>query len=461
MQVSPPSGVPIAIGMGGKISEKKQMKNTPFTLLLILSQTIAGQQKTDFKFSFGPKDVPGYEKVDPSFKYSDEKGYGFDFGTVPEAIDRGGKRSLTSGFVTSNKPFIFSVKIPEGNYNIKVIAGDLKESSETTIRVESRRLLFENIKTSPGKFETLASTINIRVPEISGTNEKVIKKPRELYKLDWDNKMTFEFNGSRPRICALEITKTEDAVTIYLAGNSTVVDQDDDPWASWGQMFPRFLREGIAVANHAESGLSLGSFISGNRLKKVLSTMRAGDYMFIEFGHNDMKEKGPDDGAYKSYTERLHLFIGDIRHKGGIPVIVSPANRRSFDNDGKISNSLGDYPAAAKKVAEDLKVPFIDLNAMTKTMYEAMGPEKSKNAFVIYPANSFAGEPKALNDNTHFNSYGAYQLTKCIIEGIKANNLGIKKYMIKGLPEYNPAKPDPFETFYLPLSPHSPVIINN
>jgi lysophospholipase L1-like esterase len=437
------------------------MKNTFFFLLLILSQSAATGQKTDFKFSFGPKEVPGYVRVNPSDTYSDENGYGFDFGTTPEAIDRGGKTSLTSGFVTSNKPFIFSVKIPEGNYNIKVITGDLKEATQTTIRAESRRLLFENIETAPAKFKTLSSTINIRVPEIGSTNEKVIKKPRELYKLDWDNKMTFEFNGSRPSICALEITRTEDAVTIYLAGNSTVVDQDDDPWASWGQMFPGFLREGIAVANHAESGLSLGSFISGNRLKKVLSTMKPGDYLFIEFGHNDMKEKGPDDGAYKSYSERMRLFVSETRKKRGIPVIVSPANRRSFGDDGKITNSLGEYPAAAKKVADDLNVPFIDLNAMTKTMYEAMGPEKSKNAFVIYPANSFPGEPNALNDNTHFNSYGAYQLAKCIIEGIRANNLGIKRFLIKGLPVYDPAEPDPFETFYLPLSPHSPVIITN
>ena len=428
-------------------------------LILVLTQTLSAQKITDYKFSFGQNEVPGYIKVDPSVKYSEEQGYGFDFGTVPIVIDRNGKKPLTSGFVTSDKPFLFSVTLPEGNYNIKVITGDLIEGSVTTVRAESRRLIFEKMKTVPGKFATLTATINIRVPEITGTNEKVMKKPRELYKLDWDNKMTFEFSDTRPCICALEITKVEDAVTVYLAGNSTVVDQDDDPWASWGQMFPRFLKQGIVVANHAESGLSLGSFISGNRLKKVLSTMKPGDYLFIEFGHNDMKEKGPDDGAYKSYSERLRLFISETRKKGGIPVIVSPANRRSFDDNGKITNSLGDYPAAAKKVARELNVAFIDLNSMTKTMYEALGPENSKKAFVIYPANSFPGEPNALNDNTHFNSYGAYQLAKCIIEGIKANNLGIKKYLIKGLPSYDPSKPDPFETFSLPLSLHSPVII--
>ena len=436
---------------------------------LILSITIAffcmsqviSQPKTDYKFSFGPKDVPGYIKVDPSVKYSDEKGYGFDFGTIPAAIASDTNKTLTSGFVTSDKPFFFSVALPEGNYNIKVLTGDLKESSVTTVRAESRRLIFERVKTAPGKFISLTATINIRVPEIVGTNEKVIKKPREQNKLDWDNKITFEFTDIRPCICYLEITKVENVITLYLAGNSTVVDQDDDPWASWGQMIPRFLKPGISVANYAESGLSLGSFISGNRLKKVLSVMKSGDYLFIEFGHNDMKENGPGDGAYKSYSERLRLFITETRKKGGIPVIVSPANRRSFGDNGRITNSLLDYPDAARKVAQDLNVPFINLNRMTKILYEAMGTENSKKAFVIYPPNSFPDQPNALNDNTHFNSYGAYQLAKCIIEGIRANNLGIKKFLIKGLPTYNPAKPDPAETFNLPLSPHSPVIITN
>jgi lysophospholipase L1-like esterase len=429
-------------------------------IYLVFLPAILPAQKTNYKFSFGPaKDVAGYIKVDPSQKYTPETGYGFDFGTIPFAVDRKGKKSLTSGFCTGDKPFFFSVNLPEGNYNIKIITGDLKEAALTTVRVESRRLLFEKIKTEPGKFQTLTATINVRVPQIGSTTEEVNRKTREQLKLNWDNKLTFEFTDKRPCICALEIIKVYDAVTIFLAGNSTVVDQDDDPWASWGQMLPRFLKQGIAVSNQAESGLSLGSFLSSNRLKKVLNMMKPGDYLFIEFGHNDQKEKGPDDGAFKSYSERMRLFVDEFRKKGGMPVIVSPANRRSFGDDGKITNSLGDYPEAAMKVAKELKVPFIDLNAMTKTLYETLGPEKSKNLFVIYPANSFPWEPNALNDNTHFNSYGAYQLVKCIIEGIKDNNLGIKKYLVKGLPDYDPAKPDLFEKFSLPMSQHSPVVI--
>jgi lysophospholipase L1-like esterase len=440
----------------------KQFKIYFSLVFAFVSINLTAQQPTTYKFSFNPvKEISGYIKVNPGTIYSPSTGYGFDFGTKPEAVNREGKKPLTDGFVTSNKPFFFSVKLPEGNYDIKILTGDLKAESFTTIRAESRRLLFEKVKTSPGEFQTLDATVNIRIPAIAGTGEEVKRKPREMNKLNWDDKLTFEFTDKHPCICALEITPAKDAVTVFLAGNSTVVDQDDDPWASWGQMFPGFLIKGIAVSNQAESGLSLGSFIGDNRLKKVLSMMKPGDYLFIEFGHNDQKEKGPDDGAYKSYSERMRLLVNEFRKKGGTPVIVSPANRRSFGEDGKITNSLGDYPQAAMQVAKELNVPFIDLNAMTKTLYEALGVDNSSKAFVIYPANTFPGQNAALNDNTHFNSYGAYELVKCIIEGIKANNLGITKYLKKELPSFDPAKPDKFENFSLPLSPHSPVIVTN
>lgn len=433
-----------------------------FIILASVPSTLTSQQISSYKFSFGPaKEAPGYIKVNASDKYSPHTGYGFDFGTIPFSIDRGGKKPLTSGFCTSDKPFFFSVTLPAGNYNIKIITGDLKEPSLTTVRAESRRLIFEKISSEPGKFRTITATINIRTPRIGDTGEEVTRKPREMNKLNWDEKLTFEFTGKRPCICALEISRIDDATTVFLAGNSTVVDQDDDPWASWGQIFPVFLKQGAAVSNQAESGLSLGSFLSSNRLKQVLNMMKPNDYLFIEFGHNDQKENGPDDGAFKSYSERMRLFVNEFRQKGGITIIVSPANRRTFGDDGKITNSLGDYPEAAKQVAKELKVAFIDLNAMTKTLYEALSPENSKKLFVIYPENTFPGQKTALNDNTHFNSYGAYQLAKCIIEGIKDNKLELKKYFVKGIPSYNPAKPDPFEGFSLPLSPRSPVIVTN
>jgi lysophospholipase L1-like esterase len=437
------------------------MKQIYFILFLSITAASYGQLQSTYKFSFNPAtEIKGYIKVEQGKVYTDAEGYGFDFGTMPEAVKRSAKKSLTGGFVTSDKPFFFSVRLPEGNYDVKIISGDAKEGSQTTVRVESRRLLFEKVLSSPGKFITLSATVNIRQPRIKATGEEVKRKPREINKLDWDDKLTFEFSDNRPCICAIEITPAKDPVTIFLAGNSTVVDQDDDPWASWGQMFPRFLKPGVSVSNQAESGLSLGSFLSSNRLKKVMSMMKPGDYLFIEFGHNDQKEKGPDDGALKSYSERMRKFVTEFRINGGIPVIVSPANRRSFDENGKITNSLGDYPEAAKAVAKELNVPFIDLNSMTKTLYESLGVENSKKLFVIYPANSFPGQKEALNDNTHFNSYGAYELAKCILEGIKITVPDLVGFFRNDVKPFDPSKPDPFELFSLPLSPRSPVIVN-
>jgi lysophospholipase L1-like esterase len=316
--------------------------------------------------------------------------------------------------------------------------------------------MLEGIKTDNGEIKKLSFIVNIRKPPIS-TGGSVSLNPRELGKLDWDDKLTLEFNDSNPCIDAIEIKKVNDQITVYLAGNSTVVDQDDEPWASWGQMIPRFFKPGVAIADHAESGLALSSFIGGHRLDKVMSTIKPGDYLFIEFGHNDQKEKGPNDGAYKSYTEYFKTFIAKAREKNAIPVIVTSTSRRFFDDKGKVTNSLGDFPDAARKVAAELNVPLIDLNAMSAKFYESLGNEGSKKAFVWYPANTYPNQVKALADNTHFNNYGAYELAKCIIEGIKANHLGLEKYLIDA-PTFDPSHPDPVETRNLPPSPKSSMV---
>lgn len=418
-------------------------------------------QAQTYKFDFGDgKEENGYTQIKANTVYSAEKGYGFDFLTSEnvKAFHSKGKDALKTDGVTAKKPFYFSVRVPEGNYNIKLVLGNEKDSSLTTVRLESRRLLIERLATAPGQFETREFTVNMRVPLIAGTKDSVKLKTREWTKLDWDDKLTFEFNDRLPSLCAMEITPVSDAITVYLAGNSTVVDQDDEPWASWGQMIPKYFQKGVAISNHAESGLTLGSFLNSRRLKKILSTMKAGDYLFIEFGHNDQKEKGQNDGPYKSYTERYKKFINEVKAKGGYPIVVTSTNRRTFDKDGNIFNSLGDYPDAARKVAAEENIPLIDLHEMTRVLYDTLGPEKSKKAFVIYPANTFPGQTKAFNDNTHFNGYGAYELAKCIVEGIRNNHLEIEKYLIDGLPIFNPGSPDNPDAFYLPLAPRSSVV---
>ena len=193
-------------------------------------------------------------------------------------------------------------------------------------------------------------------------------------------------------------------------------------------------------------------------MQKILSVAKTGDYLFIEFGHNDQKETGPNDGPWKSYTERLKLFISEARKKGMIPVVVTSTARRNFDTHGKIVNNLGEYPEAARKVAADEGVTLIDLNAMSIKLYEALGIEPSKKAFVFYPANTYPAQKEELHDNTHFNTYGAYQLARCVAQGIRANKQGIARFLSNDLPAYDPSRPGPIATYHWPESPfHSEV----
>jgi lysophospholipase L1-like esterase len=374
-----------------------------------------------------------------------------------ESGDTGGKDPLTSDFLGSRKPFYFAVALPEGHYKVTLTLGGSKEGSSTTVKAESRRLMLENIKTVKGKTVQKTIVVDVRTPKINDT-EQIKLKDRELNYLNWDNKLTLEFNGEHPCVAAIEIAKADELPTIFLAGNSTVTDQENEPWASWGQMFPRFLKPEVVVANYAESGETLLAFKRENRLKKLLSQMKTGDYLFIEFTHNDQKPGGNHLDAFTTYKEELKSYIAEARKKGGKPILVTSMHRRKFDENGKIINTLENYPEAMRQTAKEENVPLIDLNAMSKQFYEAMGPEISKKAFVHYPTNSYPGQDKALADDTHFNPYGAYELARCIVQSIRQNKLELSKYLIDGVPTFDPAHPDPVGAFHWYESPSTSLI---
>jgi lysophospholipase L1-like esterase len=317
-------------------------------------------------------------------------------------------------------------------------------------------MMINRLQTKKGEIKTVEFTLHIRdslIRNANGVYSKVRLKQRERLYFHWDNKLTLEFNGAEPKISAIEITPAaSDVVTMFLAGNSTEVDQAEEPYAAWGQMIPSFFVPGkVAVANYAESGEALSSFIAERRFEKELSLMKAGDYAFVQFGHNDMKQNGPGIGAFTSYKKDLKYFIAEIKKKGAIPVLVTSMQRRSFDSTGKITETLGDYPEAVRQTAKEENVALIDLNAMSKTMYEAWGPQESIKAFVHFPANTFG--PKALADNTHFTPFGAFEISKIILKGIRQNVQGLAKLIKPGTPDFDPAKPDNFSSFYWPYSP--------
>ena len=362
--------------------------------------------------------------------YSDSQGYGYDVLPAPD------KKKPA-------EPFYFSVKVPDGNYLVKVVLGG-KKNSNTTVRAEGRRLMMDNITTKRAKdTQEVSFTVNKRTPLIDEKNRVKIKDREKAY-FTWDDKLTLEFNGDMPAVKHIHIEKA-DVPTIYLCGNSTVVDQNYEPWASWGQMITRWFGPEVAISNHAESGLTARTFIASNRLDKILTTLKKGDYVFVEFGHNDEKEKKPGDGAWYHYQYQLKIFVDQVRKKGADIVFCTPTQRRAFNDDKKtLMNTHGDFPAAMKMVAEKENVPLIDLNSLTKTFFETLGYEDSKRALVHYPKEMYGRE---LADNTHFNTYGAYEVAKCVVMGMKQLNLPVLQYLRADWQDFNPAQPDDWKTF--------------
>lgn len=394
-----------------------------FTGLLLLASAGVHAQSFDIDMT----------KAQP--KYSAENGKGYDVVSAPQA--------------KSNSPFFYSVKVDDGNYKVTVVLGSKKKAAKTVVRAENRRLMVGEVATKKGEFKTFSFIVNKRSPYIN--DKKHVKlKPRENNYFTWDEKLTLEFTGAAPAVQSIKVEPASaETTTVFLCGNSTVVDQFTEPYASWGQMITRWFAPEVAISNHAESGLTAGTFLGSNRLDKVLAMMKKGDYVICEFGHNDQKDSSAGHGAWYNFSYNLKRFIDEVRKKEGNIIFVTPTQRRRFDaaTHSKIQESHGDYPDAMRAVAKREGVPVIELHDMTRTFFETLGYENSKKALVHYPANTFPNQTEELADNTHFNPYGAYEVSKMVVMGMKQLNLPIVKYLRPDWKDFDPAHPDDFNKF--------------
>ena len=358
----------------------------------------------------------------------------------------------------ASQPFTYSVAVPDGNYRVTVTVGAKKRAAQTVVRAESRRHYFDVVSTKKGKYETLTFVVNKHAPVIDAKT-KVKLKPRELTYKNWDDSLNITFCGPAPAVKSIRIEPETQATTVFLCGNSTVVDQEQEPWASWGQMITRWFDDKVVVANYAESGLSATTFLAQLRLDKIMTQLKKGDYVICEFGHNDEKEKKPGDGAWYSYSRNLKIFADRVRQKGGNIIFVTPTARRFFEKDHKTNrNTHGDYPDAMKTVAQREGVPVIELTKMSTVFYEALGEEGSKRALVHYPANTFPDQPKPLADNTHFNPFGAWEIAKMMVMGLKQINCPLADHLRPDWQDFDPAHPDDPQTFQWYVSGSSNIL---
>ena len=397
----------------------KQLKLLTAGILAAACATAPAQ--VDYKFNFGSQSKSGWAQVAPANIYSAETGCGFE----PGASIVAGKKSAAS-----DQPFYFSTKLPEGNYMVTAVLGG-DAASTTTVKAELRRLMLEKIHVKAGKSGTRTFIVNVRTPKISGDNH-VRLKPREQTNewWAWDEKLTLEFNGAHPSLRSLKIEKAG-VPTVFLLGDSTVCDQPEEPWNSWGQMLPRFFKPKVAIANHAESGETVENSLRAQRFEKVFSLMKPGDYLFVQFGHNDMKSKATN--ALEIYKSDLKKVVARTRSLGGTPVLVTSMERKN----GVDRDTLAGYPDAVREVAKTENCALIDLNAMSLIFYKALGTNIAQ----------------AFQDPTHHNNYGSYELAQCVVEGIKQDKLPLAKFIVDDFKDFDPAHPDPVDQFQMSASP--------
>ena len=396
--------------------------------LVLFVACCANAQKFVKRFEFGSTKPAA---VSSTSTYSRQTGFGFE---------PGAEVNCGADVCSSTKPFYFSAAVPEGNYYVTVKFGDEKNATSTVVKAELRRLMIERVDTRPGEFVTRSFAVNVRTPVISTGGEVKLKdRERTSEQWAWDEKLTLEFNGTHPSIASVKIEAVR-SWTVFLLGDSTVCDQPGEPYASWGQMVTRFFDKKVAVANHAESGESLKSSLGAKRLDKVLSLIKPGDYLLLQYGHNDEKERGEGVGAFTTYKASLKQFVEAAKKKRAFVILIDPMHRRTFDASGKITNSHGDYPEAVRQAAKEENVPLIDLTAQSKDLYEALGKDGSGVLFKE-------------GDGTHHNAYGAYQIAKIIVQSIRDQHLPLANYLVNDLPKYDPKHPDPFASFAIPPSP--------
>jgi len=389
-------------------------------------QPLSAPVDLKFDFSAGPAKA-GVTQVAPTATYSDEAGYGYELGAQVTTGDKGQT-------TTSDKPFMFSAKVPEGNFNVTVTFGDSTTATTTTFEAESGRLMLERVEVPAGKVAERVFTTNVRTPKLPpvptnapGRGEVSLNQFDGGNSRDWDGKLTVEVVSPHAALRSLEITSAPTAPTIFVAGDSTVTDRDGGGDVSWGQLLPVFFKPGVAVANHAQSGETMKSFANALRLDKILSQMKPGDYLFMQFTHNDSKASWPQtyvepETTYKAY---LKVFIAEARLRGAIPVLVT-AMDRGARGTGAPTHGHGGYPQAMREVGQEEHVAVIDLYGMSDTFYGSAGADAGK----------------ILADGTHSTAYGGYEFAKCIVMGIKQNKLDLAKFIVDDFKDFDPAHPD-------------------
>jgi lysophospholipase L1-like esterase len=318
----------------------------------------------------------------------------------PAQAHRGDDRGEGSvaAHCTGTAPITCHFDIPPGNYRVTALLGSRDQAGSTAVWAEQRRTMLAPVQTTAGQLSRQEFTVNVRDPEGEPTGDGGIGTPG----------LDLHFDGTAPQLRAIEVHPAERPLVVYLAGDSTTCDQPGAPYTGWGQVLPARFRARVSIANYADSGESSGSFLNTPALFPTMQPLiKRGDYVFIQFGHNDKTTTKAD------YQANLRLLVAGVQARRGRAVLVTPPVRRLFGSDGKLTptavhvNSLGvDLPAAMKEVAAEEGVPLIDLTARGRVLLESLGPAASLALYL-----------PQFKDNTHFSDQGANAMADLFLAG--------------------------------------------
>ncbi|WMI66274.1 rhamnogalacturonan acetylesterase [Aestuariibaculum sp. YM273] len=240
--------------------------------------------------------------------------------------------------------------------------------------------------------------------------------------------LIFGFNTS--------INAQNKTTTVYLIGDSTMCLYDESrfPQMGWGMPFEYFFNESVSIENRAKGGRSSRSFIAENRWQPVLDALKEGDYVLIQFGHNDAQNSKdhPDRKTtpeqYKTYISK---YISETRSKGAFPVIISPVTRWKFDSEENAVECHEPYLKALEELSKTHHVPFIDLDSKSRALLNAMGKACSRYLYMYFEPGEYFRFPDGYPDNTHFTEFGARKMAELVLQGIIEQNLNLAQHVIK------------------------------
>ncbi len=243
-------------------------------------------------------------------------------------------------------------------------------------------------------------------------------------------------------ICQLSIiflligcSANENKTRIFLAGDSTMSEKLDEkrPETGWGEKLEQYFNGEIEVVNLAKNGRSTRTFISEGRWQALIDSLSAGDYVFIQFGHNDQsKHKTDRYTPPEDYSNNLKRFVEDARAKRAIPVLLTSVMRRRFDEQGEFYDVHGVYPDLVREIAKEMNVYLIDHHRSSEKLFIKLGEEGTKKLFLHLKPGENLNYPEGRNDNTHFNDYGAGVIAKLVADEIAGSEIPLKKYINKG-----------------------------